>query len=195
MHGELLAVAQEVAVRPDIRAVVIYGGERSFGAGADIKEMADLGPDEIAVFGKNLTNAVDAVARLPQPVVAAVTGYALRGGCELALAADFRLVAEDSWMGLPENTLGVIPGAGGTQRLPRLVGVTKAKELIFQDGRSVERRQSLSGWPPGRYLVIWFCPRRQISRDDWLAEPRWRLLPQRKLSPTAWRRTWLAGSS
>ena len=142
VHGELLAAAEEVAGRTDIRAVVLYGGERSFAAGADIKEMADLDTEEIAVFGKTLTMAVDAIARLPQPVIAAVTGYALGGGCELALAADFRIVAEDSRIGLPEITLGVIPGAGGTQRLPRLIGITMAKELIFT-GRSVSGTEAV----------------------------------------------------
>jgi enoyl-CoA hydratase/carnithine racemase len=136
VHGELLAVAAEAADRADVRAVVVYGGERAFAAGADIREMADLGPREISAFGATLTAAIDAVARLPKPVVAAVTGYALGGGCELALAADFRIVADDARLGLPEITLGVFPGAGGTQRLPRLVGVAKAKELIFT-GRPV----------------------------------------------------------
>ncbi len=143
VHGELLAAAGEVARRSDIRAVVLYGGEKSFAAGADIKEMAELGPSEIAVFGATLTMALDALARLPQPVVAAVTGYALGGGCELALAADFRIVAEDCRIGLPEITLGVIPGAGGTQRLPRLVGVTKAKELIFT-GRAINGTEAVA---------------------------------------------------
>ena len=143
VHGELLEAADEVVGRTDIRAVVLYGGERSFAAGADIKEMAHLGPSEIAVFGKTLTMAIDAVARLPQPVVAAVTGYALGGGCELALAADFRIIAEDARIGLPEITLGVIPGAGGTQRLPRLVGVTKAKELIFT-GRAISGTEAVA---------------------------------------------------
>ena len=89
VHGELLAAADEVAGRTDIRAVVLYGGERSFAAGADIKEMAHLGPSEIAVFGKTLTMAIDAVARLPQPVVAAVTGYALGGGCRARVGRGF----------------------------------------------------------------------------------------------------------
>ena len=136
VHAELLAVAQEVATRTDIRAVVVYGGERAFAAGADIKEMADQTPETIAVFGSTLTAAIDAVARLPKPVIAAVTGYALGGGCELALAADFRVVADNARIGLPEITLGVYPGAGGTQRLPRLIGVSLAKELIFT-GRPV----------------------------------------------------------
>ena len=143
VHADLLAVATEAEERPDVRAVVVYGGERAFAAGADIKEMADLGPEEISGFGATLTAAIDAVARLPKPVIAAVTGYALGGGCELALAADFRIVADDARMGLPEITLGVFPGAGGTQRLPRLIGVAKAKELIFT-GRPVTGEQAVA---------------------------------------------------
>jgi enoyl-CoA hydratase/carnithine racemase len=137
VHVELLEAAQDAAGRTDIRAVVLYGGQRAFAAGADIKEMATLGPDEMTIFGSTLTRAVDAVARLPKPVIAAVVGYALGGGCELALAADFRIVADNATLGVPEVTLGVFPGAGGTQRLPRLIGVAKAKELIFT-GRPVQ---------------------------------------------------------
>ena len=136
IHRELLAVAEQVCGNQHIRAVVLYGGPRTFAAGADIKEIATLNPREIAVLGRGLNDAVTAIARLPQPVIAAVTGYALGGGCEVALAADFRIVADNAQLGLPEITLGVIPGAGGTQRLPRLVGVTSAKELIFT-GRQV----------------------------------------------------------
>jgi enoyl-CoA hydratase/carnithine racemase len=136
IHRELLEVARQVAGNPEIRAVVLYGGERAFAAGADIKEMLDRTPGDLATMGRALNDAVNAVARLTQPVIAAVTGYALGGGLELALAADFRIVAENALLGLPEVTLGVIPGAGGTQRLPRLVGPTKAKELIFT-GRPV----------------------------------------------------------
>jgi enoyl-CoA hydratase/carnithine racemase len=137
IHQELLEVAALVAENAEIRAVVLYGGQRAFAAGADIKEMVDLNPGEVALLVGNLTAAVSAVARLPQPVIAAVVGYALGGGCELALAADFRIVAENAVLGLPEITLGVIPGAGGTQRLPRLIGATRAKELIFT-GRPVK---------------------------------------------------------
>jgi enoyl-CoA hydratase len=131
IHRDLLAVAEQVAANSDIRAVVVYGGERAFAAGADIKEMVGLTPHEITSLGNTLNAAVSAVARLTQPVIAAITGYALGGGFELALAADFRLIAENAKVGLPEITLGVIPGAGGTQRLARLIGPTKAKELIF----------------------------------------------------------------
>ena len=131
IHRELQEIATQVAQDPAIRAVVLYGGDRSFAAGADIKEMVDLNPGEIALLGRHLNDAVSAIARLPQPVIAAVNGYALGGGCELALAADLRIVAENAQLGLPEITLGVIPGAGGTQRLPRLIGASRAKELIF----------------------------------------------------------------
>ena len=137
IHHELLDVVQQVAENGSIRAVVLYGGERSFAAGGDIKELATWGPGEITAGGRTLNHAISAIARLGQPVVAAVNGYALGLGCELALAADFRIVADDVRIGLPEVTLGVIPGGGGTQRLPRLVGVTKAKELIFS-GRPVD---------------------------------------------------------
>jgi len=129
IHRELRELAEQVRDDPQIRAVVLYGGEKAFAGGADIKEMVDL--NDIAAQGKSLNDAVNAVARLPQPVIAAVTGYALGGGCELTLAADIRIVAEDARLGLPEITLGVIPGAGGTQRLPRLIGASRAKELIF----------------------------------------------------------------
>jgi enoyl-CoA hydratase len=131
MHQELEAAAREVDSDPAVRAVVLHGGPKAFAGGADIKEMSNQGPAEIAVFGQGLTRALDAVARIRKPVIAAVTGYALGGGFELALAADFRVVAEDARLGLPEITLGVIPGAGGTQRLPRLIGATAAKFLIF----------------------------------------------------------------
>lgn len=143
MHGDLAAAATAAADNEQVRAVVIYGGEKAFAAGADIKEMADKSPSQIAVYGRHLTEAIDAVARIPKPVIAAVTGYALGGGCELALAADFRVVAQDALLGLPEITLGVIPGAGGTQRLPRLIGVTKAKEMIF-GGRPIKGVDAVS---------------------------------------------------
>ena len=143
VHAELLQAAGEAADRADVRAVVVHGGERVFAAGADIREMADLGPERIAGFGATLTAAIDAVATLPKPVIAAVNGYALGGGCELALAADIRVVAQDARLGLPEITLGVFPGAGGTQRLPRLVGVARAKELIFS-GRLVSGGEALA---------------------------------------------------
>ena len=135
MHRDLIAVAGELVDGRGVRAVVLYGGEKAFAAGADIKEMADLGPQNVGQLLGSLNEAVNAIARLPMPVIAAVTGFALGGGLELALAADLRIVADNAVLGLPEILLGVIPGAGGTQRLPRLVGASRAKELIFTGRR------------------------------------------------------------
>ena len=143
LTGQLLDVARAAGERDDVRAVVLYGGPKVFAAGADIKEMATLGYTEMVGVSSALQDALNAVARLPKPVVAAVTGFALGGGCELALCADFRVAGDNAKLGQPEILLGVIPGAGGTQRLPRLVGPTKAKDLIYT-GRFVAADEALS---------------------------------------------------
>jgi len=137
------AAALECSGRADIAAVVVTGGDRVFAAGADIKEMADLSYAEMAVHSVSLQRAFTAVAQIPKPVVAAVNGYALGGGCELALCADRRIAADDATLGQPEIKLGVIPGAGGTQRLARLVGPSRAKDLIFT-GRFVGAAEALA---------------------------------------------------
>lgn len=136
-------VALECAERDDIAAVVLTGGDRVFAAGADIKEMAGLGYQEMVARSAALQDAFTAVARIPKPVVAAVNGYALGGGCELALCADIRIAATDATFGQPEILLGIIPGAGGTQRLTRLVGPSRAKDLIFT-GRFVGAAEALA---------------------------------------------------
>jgi enoyl-CoA hydratase/carnithine racemase len=143
LQDELHVVAREAAARDDVRAVVLYGGEKVFAAGADIKEMAHMGYTAMAARAGALTASFDAVARIPKPVVAAITGYALGGGCELALTADWRVVAEDAKLGQPEITLGIIPGAGGTQRLARLVGPARAKDIIMS-GRFVTAAEALA---------------------------------------------------
>ena len=143
MQARIGAAALEVAERPDIRAVVLYGGEKAFAAGADIKEMNAMSYTDMVEQSARLQSAFTAVARIPKPVVAAITGYALGGGCELALCADVRVAAEDATVGQPEITLGIIPGAGGTQRLSRLVGPSRAKDIIFT-GRFVPAREALS---------------------------------------------------
>lgn len=143
MQEELRAAAAEVTSRDDIRAVVIYGGAKVFAAGADVKEMADMTYVDMVDRAGALSSAFDAVARIPKPTVAAITGYALGGGCELALTADFRVAAEDVKLGQPEILLGVIPGAGGTQRLARLVGPARAKDIVFS-GRFVPADEALS---------------------------------------------------
>ncbi|MGH3453116.1 MAG: enoyl-CoA hydratase/isomerase family protein [Nocardioidaceae bacterium] len=142
MQEEIRAAAHELSERDDIRAVVIYGGPNVFAAGADIKEMADMSYTDMVRRSGRLQSAFTAVARIPKPVVAAITGYALGGGCELALCADRRIAADGAKLGQPEITLGVMPGAGGTQRLSRLVGPSKAKDLIFT-GRFVEADEAL----------------------------------------------------
>ncbi|HVE63695.1 MAG TPA: enoyl-CoA hydratase-related protein [Mycobacteriales bacterium] len=143
LTAELRDAARDAAVRDDVRAVVVYGGPKVFAAGADIKEMAPRGYAEMLGIAGGLQEALDAVAAIPKPVVAAVTGFALGGGCELALCADFRVAGDNAKLGQPEILLGVIPGAGGTQRLPRLVGTAKAKDLIFT-GRFVGADEALS---------------------------------------------------
>jgi enoyl-CoA hydratase/carnithine racemase len=143
VQEEIRALAGEAATREDVKAVVVYGGERVFAAGADIKEMADMSYTDMVKRSTGLTTAFTAVARIPKPVVAAVTGYALGGGCELALCADVRIAAEDAVFGQPEVLLGIIPGAGGTQRLTRLVGPSRAKDIIFS-GRFVKAEEALA---------------------------------------------------
>jgi enoyl-CoA hydratase/carnithine racemase len=142
MQDELGAAARELAADDAVRAVVVWGGEKVFAAGADIKEMREMSYEDMSVRAGALQEAFTAVARIPKPVVAAVTGYALGGGCELALCADVRIAAEDARFGQPEILLGLIPGAGGTQRLARLVGPSRAKELIFT-GRMVKAAEAL----------------------------------------------------
>ena len=142
MQEELRAAAAEATDRRDVRAVIVYGGERVFAAGADVKEMATMSYSDMVDRSGGLQSAFTAVARIPKPVIAAVTGYALGGGCELALTADLRICADNAKLGQPEILLGIIPGAGGTQRLPRLVGPAKAKELCFT-GRFVGAEEAL----------------------------------------------------
>ena len=143
MQEEIRAAAAEATERDDIKAVVVYGGERVFAAGADVKEMAEMSYTDMIKRSSGLTTAFTAVARIPKPVVAAITGYALGGGCELALCADIRIAADNATLGQPEVLLGIIPGAGGTQRLSRLVGPSKAKDIIFT-GRFVKAEEALA---------------------------------------------------
>jgi enoyl-CoA hydratase/carnithine racemase len=142
VQDEIAAAAQEVDADSGVRAVVLYGGERVFAAGADIKEMAEATYAQVAADSRRLQAAFTAVARIGKPVVAAVTGYALGGGLELALCADFRVAGEGAQLGQPEILLGIIPGAGGTQRLPRLIGPARAKDIVFT-GRFVSAAEAL----------------------------------------------------
>jgi enoyl-CoA hydratase/carnithine racemase len=143
VQEEIRSAALEASEREDVKAVVVYGGERVFAAGADVKEMADMSYVDMVKRSGGLQSAFTAVARIPKPTVAAITGYALGGGCELALCCDLRFAADDAQLGQPEILLGIIPGAGGTQRLTRLIGPSRAKDLIFS-GRFVKADEALA---------------------------------------------------
>ncbi|MGI8881173.1 MAG: enoyl-CoA hydratase/isomerase family protein [Jatrophihabitans sp.] len=142
LQEELRAAAAEVSADDTVRAVVVYGGERVFAAGADVKEMVQMDQAAMASKAAGIMSAIDSLAQIPKPVVAAVTGYALGGGCELALTADRRISADNAKWGQPEVLLGVLPGMGGTQRLARLIGPAKAKDLIYT-GRFVDAAEAL----------------------------------------------------
>ncbi len=143
MQREIKQAAEDVSGRADVGAVILYGGPKVFAAGADIKEMAGMTYQDMLRASVGLQDAFTAVARIPQPTIAAVTGYALGGGCELTLCCDLRIAADDAKLGQPEILLGIIPGAGGTQRLPRLVGVSRAKDLVLT-GRQVDAAEALA---------------------------------------------------
>jgi enoyl-CoA hydratase/carnithine racemase len=143
VQEEIRVAAQEAASRDDVRAVIVYGGEKVFAAGADIKEMADMSYADMTARAAQLSSSFTAVAQIPKPTVAAVTGYALGGGLELALCCDRRIAGDNAKVGQPEILLGIIPGAGGTQRLPRLVGPSRAKDIVYT-GRFVDAGEALS---------------------------------------------------
>jgi enoyl-CoA hydratase len=141
--GEFAEAAQQLTYDDSVGAVVLWGGPKVFAAGADIKQMVDMSFQDAAAHAGALQEAFDGLARIPKPVIAAVNGYALGGGCELAMTADFRYAADNATLGQPEILLGVIPGAGGTQRLTRLVGVQKAREIVY-DGRMYAAEECLA---------------------------------------------------
>ncbi|MFI6776556.1 enoyl-CoA hydratase/isomerase family protein [Nocardia sp. NPDC050412] len=141
MWDLLETVAAELHSSTTYRAVVITGGEH-FAAGADVKEMLGLSPEAFGQRNRVLQKAFHALATAPQITIAAINGYALGGGCELALAADFRIGGRGAILGLPEITLGIMPGSGGTQRLSRIVGLAEAKDLILT-GRLVRAEAAL----------------------------------------------------
>jgi enoyl-CoA hydratase/carnithine racemase len=132
----LKAKIAEIRFDPDVRVVIVTGsGDRAFCSGADLKERATLSPIQVKEYIYTIRNLFTEIEQLNKPVIAAVNGVALGGGTELALASDIRIASQNATMGLTETRLAIIPGAGGTQRLPRLVGKGKAKELIFTGKR------------------------------------------------------------
>ena len=177
VQAEIAAAAAQVSADPEVRAVVVYGGEKVFAAGADIKEMSGLSYADMADRSRALQDSFTAVARIGKPVIAAITGYALGGGLELALCADFRVAGEGARVGQPEILLGLIPGAGGTQRLPRLIGPARAKDI---DLHRPVRRARPRPWPSA-----W------STRSS--PTPRWRRPPSRSPSASRPARRWRCG--
>ncbi len=142
MLSALREAVDEVRFDPGIRVLIITGaGQKAFCAGADLKERRTMSDQDVKRFIYTIRTLFTDIEQLPCPVIAAVNGIALGGGTELALAADIRLISDNASMGLTETRLAIIPGAGGTQRLPRLIGKGKAKELIFT-GRRVDAREA-----------------------------------------------------
>lgn len=143
MQREILEAAQALQARSDVSAVVIFGGRHAFAAGADIAEMSAMDAEEMAEHSLLLQAFTSAIAALPKPSIAAINGYALGGGLELALAADRRFASVTAQLGQPEIKLGIIPGAGGTQRLLRLIGPARARDLVYT-GRTLNADEALS---------------------------------------------------
>ena len=142
MRDGLIAVIRTLADDPDLRVCVVHGGAENFAAGADIKALAAMGYEDIVGWNERLHHAFTALSRLPIPVIAAINGYALGGGLELALAADIRIGSSTCKVGLPEVKLGIVPGSGGTQRLTQIVGRSTAK-LLMMTGRQVPADEAL----------------------------------------------------
>lgn len=143
VQNGLRAAADQATFRDDVRAVILYGGERVFAAGADVNELATMSYAEMAAVARTLSAGLSVAATIPKPTVAAITGYALGGGLEVALSCDRRIAGESVKLGVPEILLGLIPGGGGTQRLARLVGPARAKDLVYT-GRFVGAQEALA---------------------------------------------------
>lgn len=141
MQDEIAATVHELDNDDEVRVIVFYGGEKNFAAGADVKQMVHWDSATAHKEAPGLQAAFNAVAAVSKPTIAAITGYALGGGFELAMACDLRIAAEDAQVGQPEILLGIIPGAGGTQRLTRLIGTARAKDVILT-GRFVSAKEA-----------------------------------------------------
>lgn len=142
VQEEIRDAAQEATERADVYSVIVHGGQKVFAAGADVKEFARMSHAEMTARAAGLSSSLSAVADIPKPTVAAITGYSLGGGFELALSCDRRIAGDNAKVGQPEILLGIIPGGGGTQRLARLVGPSKAKDLVYT-GRFVDAQEAL----------------------------------------------------
>ncbi|GAA2082196.1 enoyl-CoA hydratase-related protein [Aeromicrobium halocynthiae] len=166
LQTELVALSREADERDDVAAVVVFGGEKVFAAGADVKEMAAMSYQEMVRHATLLQGFTRAIAAIGKPTVSAITGFALGGGLEVALSTDLRFAAENAKVGQPEILLGIIPGAGGTQRLSRLVGPSRAKDLIYS-GRFVTAAEA-----ERIGLVDRVVPAEEVLREavDWASQ-------------------------
>jgi enoyl-CoA hydratase len=142
VYRELVGAAEALGTRDDVHAVIVFGGHEIFSAGDDVPELRTLDTEEAAAAGRNCRKAVDAVAAIPKPTVAAITGYALGAGLTLALAADWRVSGDNVKFGVTEILAGLVP-AGGTARLVGSVGLSKAKDLVFS-GRFIDAKEALA---------------------------------------------------
>lgn len=161
---DLQDTVERIRVNPEVRIVIFTGaGDKAFSVGADLKERKSLSNEEVKRNIYKINEVFNAIDQLPQPTIALMNGYAFGGGMELALACDFRIVAEKTLLGLTETSLAIIPGAGGTQRLPRLIGQAKALELIL----TARRIPSEEAYQFG--LVTQVVPREKILETavDW----------------------------
>lgn len=169
MGEELQDALREAGDRDEVGAIVVWGGRAIFAAGADINEMAEWGPEEARPQVEALGGACDLLETLPKVSIAAVNGYALGGGCEVAIACDLRYVADDARLGQPEVRIGVIPGAGGTQRLVPLIGLGRTRELVYT-GRQVDAQEALRiglaerVLPPDEVLDVAVADARSLAR-------------------------------
>lgn len=142
LYGEILKLCEEVEKDGEVKALVIYGSGKAFSTGLDVKEVEGKSVVEMTRIGDLSRKASCALAELSLPTIAAISGLAVGGGLELALCCDFRFASEDSRFGQPEINLGIIPGGGATQRLPRLIGLARAKELLFT-GQMIDAKRAL----------------------------------------------------
>lgn len=144
VYADLYNVFESIQHDPEVRAVILTGaGEKAFVAGADIAEMLPQDSVSVPAFVEGARKASDRIYTLAKPVIAAVNGYALGGGCEIAMCCDFIIASEKAKFGQPEINLGIIPGAGGTQRLSRLIGMARAKMLVYT-GDTIDANTALS---------------------------------------------------
>jgi len=173
MRQEMERLFRDVARNPAIRAVIITGNDEIFCAGADISEMEGTASAEAAYqHAREFQVLFDQIESLPQPIIAAVSGHTLGGGCELAMAADFRIASESARFGLPEIKIGAFPGGGGTQRLARLIGVARAKEMILT-GDPITAQEALAFG-----LVMKVTPKEKLLAEATLLADKLAALPR-----------------